>query len=171
MSASGIEERTSRDGCGSAVVTADGTRRYLLTRRWANGPLMAWVMLNPSTADDATIARCKKRAQQLQLAGIAVVNLFSLRATDPRELAGHPDPVGPANDTFIGATCRAAGLVVVAWGAHGSHLSRDAEVVALLARAGIEPLCLGATAAGQPRHPGRLAYGVVLRPYAVGEVQ
>jgi len=166
----GIEEHSSPGGHGAAVLSPDGARRYLLTRRWDVGPLMCSVMLNPSTADatidDATITRCVRRARALPLfGGIAVVNLFSLRATGPRELARHPDPVGPVNDSFIVRTCQSAGLVVVAWGAHGSRLGRDADVTALLNRHGIRPYCLGTTRPGQPRHPGRMANPAPLVPF------
>jgi hypothetical protein len=161
--------------CGTAVLSSDLTRRYLLTRRWDDGPLMAWVILNPSTADagtdDATIVRCVRRARDLgAFGGIAVVNLFSLRATDPRELRSCPDPVGPANDPFIVRTCRTAVLVVVAWGAHGADLRRGGEVTALLARSGIQPFCLGVTVSGQPRHPGRMAYAAALKPFGDSSV-
>lgn len=173
--AGGFVLQASPDGSGGAIVSTGGTRRYLLTRRWGTAPLMAWVMLNPSTADattdDATITRCTKRARQLQAGGIAVVNLFSLRATNPHMLARHPDPVGPGNDLFIVRACQEAGRVVVAWGAHGTHLDRDRDVAALLGSCGIQPYCLGITATGQPRHPGRLSYSTALRPYAVGDVR
>jgi hypothetical protein len=165
------DAHASPDGCrGTAVLSADQARRYLLTRRWDDGPLMAWLMLNPSTADartdDATITRCVRRARDLgAFGGIAVVNLFSLRATDPRALASCPDPVGPGNDSFIVRTCRTALLVVAAWGAHGAYLGRGAEVTVLLTRSGIQPFCLGATADGQPRHPGRMAYAAALMPF------
>ena len=101
------DTHTGPDGChGTAVLSTDQARRYLLTRRWDDGPLMAWVMLNPSTADartdDATITRCVRRARSMgTFGGIAVVNLFSLRATDPRELRACPDPVGAANGPFV----------------------------------------------------------------------
>ena len=155
---------------GTAVLSTDRTRRYLLTRRWDGGPLMAWLMLNPSTADartdDATITRCVRRARDMgTFGGIAVVNLFSLRAADPRELRACPDPVGPANDSFIIRTCQTAVLVVVAWGAHGAYLGRGAEVTSLLARSAIRPACLGVTGNGQPRHPGRMAYAAPLVPF------
>jgi len=155
---------------GTAVLSTDLTRRYLLTRRWDDGPLMAWVMLNPSTADartdDATITRCVRRARNLAaFGGIAVVNLFSLRTPAPRELRSCPDPVGRPDDSFIVRTCLAAALVVAAWGADGAYLGRGAEVRSLLARFGIQPHCLGVTAGGHPRHPGRMAYATPLVPF------
>ena len=155
---------------GTAVLSTDQTRRYLLTRRWDEGPLMAWVMLNPSTADartdDATITRCTRRARDFgAFGGIAVVNLFSLRATDPRALTNYPDPVGAGNDSFIVRTCRTVVLVVAAWGAHGAYLGRGAAVTSLLTRSGIQPFCLGVTADGHPRHPGRMAYATALVPF------
>jgi hypothetical protein len=165
------ETHTSPGGCrGTAVLSSDQTRRYLLTRRWDDGPLMTWLMLNPSTADartdDATITRCVRRARDLAaFGGIAVVNLFSLRTAIPRELRDCPDPVGLANDSFVIRTCRTAVLVVVAWGAHGAYLGRGAEVTALLAGSGIQPFCLGVTANGQPRHPGRMAYAAPFVPF------
>jgi hypothetical protein len=165
------DTHASPDGCrGTAVLSADRTRRYLLTRRWDDGPLMAWVMLNPSTADartdDATVTRCVRRARDFgTFGGIAAVNLFSLRATDPRALRACPEPVGPANDPFVIRTCRTAVLVVVAWGAHGTYLGRGAAVTSLLARSGIHPFCLGVTGTGQPRHPGRMAYAAALVPF------
>jgi hypothetical protein len=165
------DAHTSSDGCrGTAVLSVDQARRYLLTRRWDDGPLLAWLMLNPSTADartdDATIIRCVRRARDLgAFGGIAVVNLFSLRATDPRALTNCPDPVGAGNDSFIVRTCRTALLVVAAWGAYGAYLGRGAEVTSLLGRSGIQPFCLGVTASGHPRHPGRMAYATALVPF------
>jgi len=82
----------------SAVLSDCGTYRYSLTRRWSPGPLLGWVMLNPSRADalvdDPTIRRCVGFARRWGFAGIVVRNLYALRATDPRELSRHPAPVG-----------------------------------------------------------------------------
>ncbi len=48
---------------------------------------VVWVMLNPSTADhvhdDPTIRRCMGFARAWGYGGIAVVNLYAWRATDP----------------------------------------------------------------------------------------
>lgn len=149
----------------SAEISADGAYRYDLIRRWTDGPLVRWIMLNPSTADattdDPTIRRCMGFAHAWGYSGILVHNLFALRATDPRELRDHPDPVGPENDAHL----RDSGYVkngiatVCAWGAHGSLHGRDLVVRRILReRPGMVPtpwpaLCLGRTKAGQPRHP------------------
>jgi len=154
-------------GPSVAVFGAGGTYRYLLTRRWAPGPVMTWVMLNPSTADawtdDPTIARCWRRAKAAGFGSIAVVNLFALVATDPGELDGHPDPVGPGNDACLAVMCQPGGAVVAGWGSHGAGSGRAGEVTRSLA--GVRFQCLGTTAKGQPRHPGRLAYSTNLTPW------
>ncbi|MEU8139034.1 DUF1643 domain-containing protein [Streptodolium elevatio] len=138
----------------SAVLSQCGTYRYELTRHWAPGPVVGWVMLNPSTADaaadDPTIRRCTGYAKAWGYGGLVVRNLYALRATDPAELARHTDPIGPYNDAYL-AECAADPLTVVAWGARGGDRGRD--VLALLERLGVRPYRLGATDDGQPRHP------------------
>jgi hypothetical protein len=139
---------------GMATLSADRAYRYLLTRRWGDGPAMCWIMLNPSTADasedDPTIRRCIGFARREGCEAIQVVNLFALRASDPRELLASPDPVGPGGDGFLLARPLSA-CTVAAWGAQGSLRGRSAKVTAMLA--GARLLCLGVTASGEPRHP------------------
>jgi hypothetical protein len=143
-------------GYGRAVFNEARTHRYLLERRWREGKPLTWVMLNPSTADafadDPTIGRCIKFARRDGYAGIQVLNLFALRATDPRELQGHPDPVGACNDRMLFEATRRTG-VVVAWGAGGRLYGRGGAVSGNLARAGIALSCLGVTKDGHPTHP------------------
>ena len=160
-------------GPSIAVFSHDYTYRYLLTRRWEPGPVMTWVMLNPSTADagtdDATIARCWRRAAADRFGSIAVVNLFALVATDPAALRTHPDPAGPGNDAALRAFCQPGDTVVAAWGALTGlrqGRSRAAAVTWALAEARVSPLCLGTTKGGQPKHPGRLAYSIPLVPWS-----
>jgi hypothetical protein len=144
-------------GSGEAVFSTDMTYRYQLTRRWAGGPGAVWIMLNPSTADamkdDPTLGRCIAFTREWDLAGLTVVNLFALRATDPHALAGHPDPCGPENDDFIREAIGRASVLVAAWGAHKLAASRAAHVLKLVADAGLEPMCLGVTKDGYPKHP------------------
>ncbi|MGW0664571.1 DUF1643 domain-containing protein [Streptodolium elevatio] len=154
----------------SAVLSPCGTYRYELTRRWAPGPAVGWVMLNPSTADalsdDPTIRRCVRFAKAWGYGGLVVRNLFALRATDPAELARHTDPIGPYNDAYL-AECADDPLTVVAWGARGGDRGRD--VLDLLERLGVQPHQLAATDDGQPRHPLYLKTGLVPVPLLSGD--
>lgn len=147
----------------SAAILSDcNIYRYNLTRRWSGDPLQVWIMLNPSTADavqdDPTITRCQKRAQDVGFGAIEVVNLFALRATDPKELRKHHAPIGPQNDFYIRDAAKRAAQVVCAWGCHGKLFGRDTEVLRLLARVGCMPLVLGLTKGNQPRHPLYMPY-------------
>lgn len=135
--------------------------RYEWRRGWdPRLPEVLFVLLNPSTADaefdDPTTRRCQAFARELGFGSITVVNLFALRATDPRDLLRARDPVGPGNDAAIlGAAARAA-RIVAGWGNGGSHLGRDRQVLTFLrSRAPLE--CFGLTARGAPRHPLYLA--------------
>lgn len=126
-------------------------------------------MLNPSTAtearNDPTLARVQARARALGHGGFGVVNLFALRATDPADLRGAPDPVGPANDAAILAALPWAGQVICAWGAHGAHADRGAQVAARLRDAGVALWHLGLTRGGQPRHPLYLPLSLPPQPW------
>jgi hypothetical protein len=144
-------------GSDTALLSACGTYRYELTRGPLNRPAV-FVMLNPSTADaaidDPTIRRCRGFARAWGCGGLVVVNAFALRATNPAALRTHPDPVGPYNDTVLATLgIREHGPVVVAWGVHATLHDRDKRVLALLRGAGVEPMCLGVTKDGHPRHP------------------
>lgn len=135
----------------SAVI--DGPYRYRLDRWWGDGPRLVWVMLNPSTADanvdDPTIRRVRGFTQREGYDGFTVVNLFSLRATDPAALASHIDPVGWHGDLIPYAAIKRAPAVVVAWGANPMAARRAAQFRSSCPDA----LCLGHTKAGHPRHP------------------
>lgn len=143
---------------GAAQFSPGGEYRYLLTRHWGAGPVMCWIMLNPSTAtadaDDPTVTRCRCFARREGYAGLVIVNLFGLRSPSPRVLLYHPAPAGPGNDEMVLSQASRASVVVAAWGANGRLprlASRRSEVLKTLA--GIPLWCLGVTRAGEPRHP------------------
>lgn len=136
--------------------TFDLTRRYRyhLWREWdATLPVVAFVLLNPSTADarrdDPTIRRCLGFARAWGFGRLEVVNLFALRATDPAALRQADDPIGQRNDEHLRRAVRAADRVVAAWGNGGRLHGRGDEVMCRLG----EPVVLGWTKLGQPRHP------------------
>lgn len=142
-----------------AVFSPDRVYRYSLIRDINAGGhgIVNLVLLNPSTADevadDPTIRRCRGFAASWGYRSLVVTNLFGIRATDPAVMKAATDPVGPENDRHIRDFAANANAVVVAWGVHGAHRSRDAEVLALLASIGVQPVCLGVTMGGHPRHP------------------
>jgi hypothetical protein len=145
----------------SADISEDGLYRYSLTRLWGDwdGPRLCWVMLNPSTADhevdDPTIRRCTAFSQAWGYHSLTVVNLFALRATDPKVLLVPPcNPVGPANDTAIELAVLQSTDVIAAWGTKGTIRERDYAVTRLITHKARMPLsCLALTKDGHPKHP------------------
>ena len=149
---------------GRALLSPCGGFRYHLERRWADGQSVAWVMLNPSTADasadDPTIRKCIGFSTRWGFGHLQVVNLFPLRATDPRDLKLARERFGPMdNDAVIHFACLGAALVVLAWGQHGAgYRSRARSVVDLVRAAGTSAVCLGRSKSGEPLHPLMLGY-------------
>jgi hypothetical protein len=146
----------------SAVLSDCGRYRYKLTRNWNESlPMLTFIMLNPSiadaTLDDPTIRRCIGFARGRGFGGLQVLNLFAFRATDPVHMKAANDPVGSDNDSYIIAALTAAvadsAPVIAAWGVHGAHNGRDAEVRKLSMECGVKLMCLGSTKGGHPRHP------------------
>lgn len=151
------------DAASSAVYSPCEQFRYLLTREWQTGGRRAvFVMLNPSTAtetqNDPTVERCERRARTLGFGAFRVCNIFAFRATDPRVMRAVADPVGPLNDAAIAASVDWADQVICAWGTHGAHMGRGAQVEALLRNAGAALWHLGLTKDGHPKHPLYIGY-------------
>ena len=141
----------------SAVISECGRYRYRLDRRWADGPAMGFIMLNPSTADadkdDPTIRRCIRFAKREGCGALVVVNLFPFRATKPADLwaTRYPDRFGPDSDKHLQAALREIdGPLVAAWGADG-NASEAVDLWRIYQ--GKRLLCLGKTKDGSPRHP------------------
>lgn len=150
------------------ITSPDNAYRYLLTRTWDPAPpVVAWVMLNPSTADDRqddpTIRKVRGFSQRWGFGGVVVVNLFPLRSTDPAGLrAAGVDRHGPLdNGAAIWTACHGR-VVVLAWGAHGARFRHGAvrETMGYVqAATPLGVVCLGRTGSGEPRHPLMLGYG------------
>tara|TARA_R110000787_G_scaffold15594_10_gene48334 strand:- start:863 stop:1378 length:516 start_codon:yes stop_codon:yes gene_type:complete len=151
------------DAPSTAVYSDCELYRYSLTRVWDDtARRVAFVMLNPSTAtevqNDPTIHRCEQRARALGFGGFRAVNIFALRATDPRDMRAAPDPEGADNMSALDEAAIWADMVIAAWGVHGAHRMQGARVAARLRAAGRSLYHLGLTKAGHPRHPLYLPY-------------
>ena len=152
-----------------AVFDVSGRYRYSLWRAWsAYHPRIAFVLLNPSTADeqrnDPTIRRCMGFARAWNFGSMEVVNLFAYRATDDRELLKTDDPIGEENNYYLVQAVELCSTVVVGWGTRGTLLARDRQILSLIAgRKDVH--CLGITKNGQPRHPLYLKGDACLVPF------
>lgn len=154
---------TKGDAPSTAVYSDCERYRYSLTRVWDDaGRKVLFVMLNPSTAtevqNDPTVERCERRARTLGFGGFCVTNIFAWRDTDPRNMKAATDPIGPANDATILQGAVWADQVIAAWGTHGAHQDRGAEVAELLKGCGVPIVHLGLSKAGHPKHPLYLPY-------------
>jgi hypothetical protein len=148
--------------------------RYDLRRSWdADKPVMCWVMLNPSTADevddDPTIRKCIGFAERHGCGAIGVVNLWAYRATDWRQMRDamrrsydlDDFPIdGDRNRRHVLSVASLAERVVVGWGAHANGVSSSwpKQLARALKGEGHELMCFGTTKDGSPRHPLMLAY-------------
>jgi hypothetical protein len=144
---------------GSAAISPCGIYRYELTRSWdATRPLIAFVMLNPSTADavedDPTIRRCIGFADGWGFGEVRVYNLFALRTPDPEHLWKHEDPFGPDFEKYA-AKPRECEKIVVAWGSFGDKGKNAARGRCYVGEHldGCELWALALNADGSPRHP------------------
>lgn len=151
------------DAPSTAVYSDCEVYRYSLTRIWdEQAPRVVFIMLNPSTAtevqNDPTIQRCEQRARKLGFGGFCAVNIFAIRATDPRDMRAASDPEGPDNMAALDAAAQWADLSIAAWGVHAEHRNQGPIVAARLRAAGHRLHQLGLTKAGHPRHPLYLPY-------------
>lgn len=177
-----ILEKFHRDvhaDCAPPAPSVPGNaHRFRLTRSLSGGSgHLAFLMLNPSTADDLiddpTIRRCIAFTKREGASELRVANLFPQRATNPKELLGwYVDGLSTTPqevDAWEWAVSRASS-VIVAWGVQPGRLGKIVEQRAamlrkVLIRLEVQPLSLGVTSNGSPRHPSRLPTDALLSPY------
>lgn len=157
-----------------AVFSKCGHYRYSLGRYWGDGPTVAFVGVNPSTAtaaeDDATVRKWRGFTQRWGFAGFDVVNLFAYRSTDVRNLAPLGDhAVGQFNDYHMRQAFFSADLIVPCWGDRAklplAMRGRIDEVRAILRGCRQPVRILGLTAGGDPKHPLMLGYATQLQDW------
>ncbi len=159
-----------------ANISSSGDLRWTLWREWdrAKGTV-AWLMLNPSTADaeqdDPTLRRCMHFTRRWDYGGLVVVNLYPFRSSSPaicREWADFDAPGrGPdwaarddmqANLGVVESTARSSHLRVVAFGAGAwddDWTERCLEAFGQPSDIATDErlFCLGTSKHGAPMHP------------------
>lgn len=163
----------------NALISPDGRHRLTLFRCWnPHRGVFLVIGCNPSTADaredDPTIRRCMAFARREGCGTLHMLNLWTFRATDPKDLPAdrmernHPE----ADDWIVSslAMTRIPGSrIVAAWGAIAADATDRIDEVIALCRLGDLPLppvlCFGTTKGGHPRHPLYLASNAPLVPF------
>jgi len=135
-----------------AHFSEDRIYRYALWRIWDNNkPLIMFIGLNPSTADednnDRTINRVKNFASDWGYGGFYMVNLFAYITPYRNELKNCTDPVGE-NDGWLERLSKKCEKIVFAWGSSKIAKERAKEVVQKF-----DGYALKKNKDGSPRHP------------------
>lgn len=116
--------------------------------------LVAWIGLNPSTADenvlDPTLRRISGFTQAIGGNAFVMLNLFAFRSTLPTVMKASSDPVGPLNDEILLQSTKDI-PVICCWGADGGFMGRDKQVMEILKGRDLRALKL--TQDGFPGHP------------------
>jgi hypothetical protein len=150
------------DCCSGADISPCGRYRWELRRCWDHaGPLLEFIMLNPSTADadvdDPTIRRIVGTpdkpgfARRWGYGHVVVRNLFALRATNPEALLaarGLFDAIGRGNFEYLNKVD--ADCTIAAWGAHAAALEWHHAGLRIKRE---RLFCLDTNANGSPKHP------------------
>ena len=158
-----------------AYFSSDRRFRYTLTREWdASFPKVAFIGLNPSTADetqdDPTIRRCIGFAKAWGFGGLLMLNLYAYRATKPADMwkaqKRGVDIIGGMDNWVDSLKSYAAscGLVIAAWGAHGTERGRAVQ------KQWPELHYLALNNDGSPKHPLYLKGSLEPIPYEMGAV-
>lgn len=165
----------SEKRANGATLSTDRKYRYHLWRSLhtkTGAGNVTFIMLNPSTADetmnDPTIRKCLSFARAWGYKSMDVVNLFALRATNPKELVKAADPIGPKNDQVIEKIVADASLVIAAWGVHGALHQRDDDVIRMVTPTG-KLHYLRFTKHKHPSHPLYLPMALKPIPWGKGD--
>ncbi|WP_186056830.1 DUF1643 domain-containing protein [Burkholderia gladioli] len=155
----------------SAIISDCGAYRYRLEREVNfEGPVYAFIGVNPSTADasadDPTIRKLIGFVSRWGGSRLIVGNAFAYRATNVRALAGAADPHGPLNGSHLVSIFSDADIIVPCWGNSGKVPERLRDEFSNLRRMLLllnRPIrVFGLTASRDPLHPLMLGYSMPL---------
>lgn len=157
----------------AAVISDCGEYRYRLERtvdEMFGGPVFAFFGINPSTADasidDATVRKWRGFVSRWRGSRFIVGNVFAFRATDVKELARTPDPIGRLNNDHIKQIIADASVLIPCWGntskVPGELRHNFRWMARMISEAGKPVRAFGYSKAGDPLHPLMLGYDTPL---------
>lgn len=167
LSGCAVRAAAQRSRDGGALFNRGGTHRHSLWRRWASGPRVLWVCLNPSTAgkppaEDQTTRKIRGFSERWGYGSYMLVNLFDYCSTDPRCLYDSRLPTlsTPENFACIMAAARDCEIVVCAWGRHGSLRGQALKFLQFMKERSMAATLriLRMNVDGSPAHPLMLPY-------------
>jgi hypothetical protein len=142
-----------------AVISPDRLYRMQLGRcidSWQPGmSFIAWVLNNPSTADeeqdDPTVRRLWQYTLDWRYAAMVVVNTNPFRSTDPKLATVPPEHVLSTNDAWLVNAIAYAAKVICGW---GDKAHKDLAQRAVNTMHPLGPIySMRVTKAGNPQHP------------------
>lgn len=153
---------------GRATFSPDGRCRFHLEREWDRPKgLVLYVGLNPSKAgkdnDDMTVTKGMGFARSWGMGATMHGNAYPFISTDPRYLVACTLEERARNDEWLLIMARHASVVVLAWGSYPKFARRFQRVAQILSP--FNPVCLGRTKDGYPRHISRLGYATPLEAW------
>jgi len=158
----------------SAVFSECGLYRYQLERDvQPEGIVFGFCGVNGSkagvTVEDQTTL--KWRGFTLRNGGRKYIAFspFAYHATDVRELARVPDPVGPLNGEYIRDSIARSDILVPCWGNRAKVPKKLRghfyDMLGLMLASGKPIKVFGLTKSGDPMHPLRLSYSTQLQDW------
>lgn len=142
-----------------AVISSDGLYRYRLTKIWdEDKPCIAFILLNPSTADnlrtDITAMNICNYSIANDYGRIDIVNLFAFRATNSKDMPYWREAIGEYNDQYILDAVLGASKVIIGWGSDQKvYNERKMEVHNLLREYKSKLMCFKDEEGRRPRNP------------------
>lgn len=155
---------------GPAVYSSCDNYRYRLERFLGEGPVVAFILMNPSTAteykDDQTVLMVQTVCKRFNIGRAIIGNLYAYRTKSVVNLKSQADPIGPNNDMHLRQIAKDADQVIVAWGSPSkvpeNMRKRWRDVVGILDEVGKPLYCLQHIANSHPRHPQILKHDTPL---------
>lgn len=154
----------------AARFNEDKTHRYFLSRIWDDKlSKVLFIGLNPSTADgledDHTVRRLISFARDWGFGGFYLVNTYSFKATEPKDLIAHIRTIPKDqlkkeyrdNLTFIKLYATVCPQIVYCWGTNIPEGNMANMMLDKLMRLTKGAYCFGLTKDGYPKHPLFLA--------------